>query len=180
MADGALVDLAWICVRSLSSNHAETLSPVSIVSSKVFEVHYLLESSGLAAGDVVNIKTTLVDQSPLGTAVADLRDTDVASVLVVEEHDCCPVVRKVLLECARCASGQSCEVVLDWVHGDVEGVSSNDLVKMRRVQHTRIDDWVGTLDNELRTREPEHVLSSRILRKQSDGGECGPLHLDLW
>ena len=55
-------------------------------------ISYLLKSRGLATGDVVNIETTLVHQTSLRTSIANLGNTSIAPVLVVEEHDRCPVV----------------------------------------------------------------------------------------
>lgn len=58
----------------------------------------LLESSDGAAGDVVNIKTTVVHKLPLRSTVAGLGHTVVGAVCRLEEHDGCPVVGLVLLE----------------------------------------------------------------------------------
>lgn len=107
---------------------------------------YLLKGSGLSTGDVVEIETTLVDELSLRATIADLRNSLVCSVLGLEEHDGGPVVRLVLLEGAGRACGRS-QVVSSGVHGDVERVTTDQLVQVRSVRHTGVDQGVDTVDN---------------------------------
>lgn len=72
----------------------------------------------------------------------------VSSILRLEEHYSSPVVRLVLNKAARRAR-RSFRNVVGRVHGDIEGITTNDLVEMRGVFHAGIDKWVGSLDNEL-------------------------------
>lgn len=137
---------------------------------------YLLERGGLAAGDVVDIQAAVLDEVALGPAVADLGDADVAAVLVVEEHDGGPVVGQVLLEGARRAGRLARQVVRGRVHRDVERVAADNLVQVRRVGHARVDERVGTLDDQLRAGESKHVLRGDILPEQCRGGQRGPVH----
>ena len=112
----------------------------------------------------------------------------ICAVLRLEEHDGRPVVGQILLEGAGCAGGLAGQVVSLRIHGDVEGVSSDDLMKMGSVLLARVDDRVNTVDDELRTSKSKHVLCGSILREERRGGESCPLHvcwkglggLDLW
>lgn len=63
------------------------------------------------------------------------------------------------------------------VHSDVERVSSNNLVKMGREQHSRVDNRVDTVDGQLGACKSQHGLGGGILREQRDGGEGCQLHL---
>lgn len=98
----------------------------------------------------------------LGLLGIYLRNANVAAVLVLEEHDCRPVVGLVLHKAARCAGGKFGWVV-GWIHGDVERVTSDNLMQMGRVLHPRVDKWVCSLDYKLRACKPQHVLSSNML-----------------
>jgi len=42
------------------------------------------------------------------------------------------------------------------VHVGFEAIASNDLVEMRRRYGPWVDQWVDSVDNELRTLEPHH------------------------
>tara|TARA_R110002003_G_scaffold645_4_gene20937 strand:- start:2376 stop:2735 length:360 start_codon:yes stop_codon:yes gene_type:complete len=59
MADVGKLDLAVIGVGGRASKHTETL----------------LEGRGLSAGNVVDIKTAVVDELSLWTSISDLRNT---------------------------------------------------------------------------------------------------------
>ena len=104
VANVALGHLVVLGVGSGSSQHAETLQTVSNNSFPSQRKSHLLECGSFAAGDVVNIETTFVDELSLRSTVSGLWDADVGSVLVMEEHDSSPVVRLVLNEAARGAS----------------------------------------------------------------------------
>ena len=100
----------------------------------------------------------------------------VAAVRVLEEHDGRPVVGHILGEAARRAGGGAGHVVRLRVHGGVEGVASDDLVQMGRVEHAGVDQGVGTLDDQLRAGESEHVeLSGGVGREERGASEGGPL-----
>jgi len=150
VADIGLGHLGVFLVRRVAGNHAETR----------------LEGRRLAAGDVVNVETAVVDELALGTAVAHLGHAPVGAVLGLEEEDGGPVVGHILLEAARRAGRLLDQVMVGRVHGDVEAVAADDLVQMGRVELTRVDDGVGPLDDKLRAREAQHVLGGRILREQ--------------
>jgi len=101
----------------------------------------------------------------------------VPAVLGLEEHDGSPVVGKILNEGAGRASGLGGEIVLGGVHGNVERVTTDNLVKMGGVEHAGVDNGVDTVDDELRARESKHVLASDVLRKERGrGGEGEGLH----
>ena len=142
---------------------------------------YLLECSDLARGllHVVHIQTTIVDQLALGTTVSDLRYADVAAVLVLEEHDGGPVVGLVLGERTRRALG-GLGVVNLGVHGNVESITTDDLVKMGSVLHAGVHEGISSLNNELRAGESQHLrcetLGGGILREERGGSDVGQLH----
>jgi hypothetical protein len=58
----------------------------------------------------------------------------------------------------------------------VEGVSTDDLMRMWGRVHARCDERVGTLDGELRACESKHVLRRGRLRQERAGGESVPMH----
>jgi hypothetical protein len=64
-----------------------------------------------------------------------------------------------------------------WVHGNIERVSSYNLMKMGSIYDAGINEGINTVDYQLRACETKHVLRGSILRKKRDGGK-GPLHLD--
>jgi hypothetical protein len=110
--------------------------------------------------------------------IAYLRHTNVCSVLRLEEHNSSPVVRLVLNEAAGGALGQLCRVV-GGVHGYVKRVTSDNLMEMRRVLHSGVDERVSSLDDKLRASKSQHVLRSDIACKGSGRSEEGsPLHSD--
>ena len=148
VTDVAFGHLVILCVGSGSSQHAETLRIISNRSCLFSDNTCLLKSGRLAAGDVVDVETALVDELALGTTISGLRNTDVGSVLVVEEHNSSPVVRLVLNEAARCASGQLSRVIVG-VHSHVEAIAANDLVEMGSVLHPRVDEGICSLNNKL-------------------------------
>lgn len=53
---------------------------------------HLLERRRLPAGDIVDSHATIIDQPALWPSISHLRHADIAAVLVLEEHDCRPVV----------------------------------------------------------------------------------------
>jgi hypothetical protein len=58
----------------------------------------------------------------------------------------------------------------------VEGVSSNNLMRMGSRIHAWGDQWVGTLDSELRATKPKHVLRRGSLRQKRTRGKSVPQH----
>jgi hypothetical protein len=101
----------------------------------------------------------------------------VSTVLCLEEHNRSPVVRLVLNEAARRALGR-CSDIVARIHCDIECITSNDLVKMRRILHARVHKRIRSLNYELRARESQHILGSSILRERRSCKKSGPLHLD--
>lgn len=178
MADVGLGNLAVLGVGRVTGKHAEALD-ASLVSDTNPWAHehrtYRSEGGGLAAGNVVDVETTLVDELTLGTAVADLGNAVIRSVLVLEKHDGRPVVGQILGERAGCAGRSLDQVILDWLHSQVEGVTTNDLVKMGSVADAGVDERIDTVDNELGAGEPQHVLSGNSIGQQRKGrGEGRP------
>jgi len=101
----------------------------------------------------------------------------VCAVLGLVEHDGGPVVGLVLLERARRARRLGRQIVGLGVHGDVERVSTDDLVQVWRVGLAGVDQRVDTVDDELGAREAQHVeLGRGILRQQRGGSEGCQLH----
>jgi hypothetical protein len=137
---------------------------------------YGLESGGLSAWDIVDIETSVVHQLSLRSTVSNLGHALVGAVLVLEKHDCGPVVGFVLGESAGSAGGLGGQVVCR-VHSRVERVATNDLMEMGSVCHTGVDEGIDTVDDELRACESQHAaLSCDILGENRDGGESSPLH----
>lgn len=101
----------------------------------------------------------------------------VRSVLGLEEHDRSPVVRLVLDKAAGSAL-RKCGRVLGWVHGDVESITPNNLVKMGSVLHAGVDERICSFDDKLRARKSQHILSGGIVRKSCSGNDGSPLHRD--
>jgi hypothetical protein len=104
-------------------------------------------------------------------------DLHVTSVLSLEEHDRSPVVRFILREAARCARGSLGNVV-GRIHGNVERISTDNLMKMRGVLHAGVHKRIGPFNDELRASKSQHILSSSILREGSRDEKGGPMHLD--
>lgn len=121
-------------------------------------ISYLLEGGSLAAGNIVKVETTLVNELSLRATVADLGDTLVGSVLGLVEHDGGPVVGLVFLECARCTGGGG-QIMDLRVHGDVQGVTTDQLVKMRSVLHAGVDQGVDSVNDQLGACESQHRVS---------------------
>ena len=84
-----------------------------------------------------------VDGGRQGRVLHD-RYTLVGAVRVLEEHDGSPVVREVLGEGAGGAGSLLSDVTL---HGDVEGISTDDLVEMSRGDDVGLDEWVKALNS---------------------------------
>lgn len=148
VTDVALRHLVVICVGRGSSQHTETLQSVSDSPFSLECEACLLESGSLSAGNVVDVQTTLVDELALRATVSSLGNTNVRSVLVVEEHNSGPVVGLVLDEGARRAGGKLSGVIVG-VHGNVEAVATNDLVQMGSVLQSRVDERIRSLDDKL-------------------------------
>jgi hypothetical protein len=60
-------------------------------------INYLLERCRLSIRNVIDIKSTIVLELSLWSTVSNLWNTLVGSVLRLEEHDRCPVIREVPL-----------------------------------------------------------------------------------
>ena len=139
---------------------------------------YGLERGDLAAGNVVDVETALVDELTLGATVPDLWHTLVGPVLGLKEHDGGPVIGQVLNEAARGAGRSGYEVVSGGVHGQVERVAADDLMEMGRVSLARVDEGIDTVDDELGAGKAQHVLRCGSICQQGNGGEGSPMHLD--
>jgi hypothetical protein len=61
-------------------------------------------------------------------------------------------------------------------YGEVERVSSDDLMRVGRWTHARCDERVGTLDGQLRASESKHVLRSGRLRQKRASSKSFPVH----
>jgi hypothetical protein len=83
------------------------------------------------------------------------------TVLCLEKHHSSPVVRFILDEAAGSALRKLRGVVCG-VHGDVEGVTSDDLMKMRCVLHAGVDKRICSFDDKLRASKSQHILCSNI------------------
>ena len=91
---------------------------------------YRLEGSNLLVSVRVKVLLRIVDGHAAIYTVGQSRilhdgHTLVGAILMLEEHDGRPVVGKVLAECA-CRAGALLANVTR--HGDVEGISTDDLV----------------------------------------------------
>lgn len=62
------------------------------------------------------------------------------------------------------------------VHGDVERVAADDLVQVRRVYLSWIDDWIDAVDDELRACEAQHVALRASVRGKAEEGERREMH----
>lgn len=70
-------------------------------------------------------------------------DALIGAILVLEEHDCSPIVGEVLGECASGASSLASDISS---HVGVQGVSTNELVDMARRCLSRLYERVEALD----------------------------------
>lgn len=150
MADTGLHNLAGIGVTGGTGKHTESLSPISRLALLNFQHmdSHLLECRHLAARNIVDVETTIVDELSLWSTVSNLGHPDVAAILVLEEHNGGPVVGLILLETAGCALGELSRV-LGWVHGDIEGITADDLVKMGSELHARVNQGIRSLNDQL-------------------------------
>jgi hypothetical protein len=114
-----------------------------------------LESSDFAIGKIVDSLTTICSTVPewVGQGINAL----VSSVPCLEVHDSRPVVGEVFSWYTAGAGGEVGNV---GTHGGVEGISSDDLVKMRASYHARIDNAV----QELYVKRVHLILSGGCLR----------------
>jgi hypothetical protein len=122
-----LVDSLPLADHGVTGDHTETLG----------------EGGDLRATgrlDVVDGHTTVGRTSKV---VGDLRNTSEGSVLVPEVHDGSPVVGLVLLELATRAGRHLGDVVVE-VHGDIESVTTDDLVDVSG-HLARVDQGVSAL-----------------------------------
>lgn len=78
---------------------------------------------------------------------------------MLEIQDGGPVVRPVFLETTGRASRETTQIVVG-VHGDVESISSDDLMDVRRDQ-SGSDQGVETLSHELGARETKESIGER-------------------
>lgn len=91
---------------------------------------YRLEGGNLLVAVRVKVLLRVVDGHATIDTVGQSRvlhngHTLVGAVGVLEEHDGRPVVGKVLAECACCAAALLTDVT---GHGDIEGISADDLM----------------------------------------------------
>ncbi len=107
-------------------------------------------------------------------SVGILRHAMVRPVTGLEEQHGRPVVGRVLGEAARRAGGLRADVDFG-VHARVEGIATDDLVKMPRTDDAGLDDRIKTLDDQSRTSESKIGLRRRGERES----ESEPLHLGI-
>ncbi len=113
------------------------------------------------------------------TLARELGHALVRPVAGSEVEDRGPVVREVFRERAAGARGFRGEIVRRRVHGGVEGIAPDDLVKMRRRYRAGTYQRVQTVDDELRATEAHHLqhsLAGTMLHEECKG-ESFPLHL---
>lgn len=140
----------------VSSDHAETLggsSDFAIV--RWLDVVY--RHAAVRATDCV---------------VGHLRYPNKATIGMLEVHDSGPVVGAILLELAACTGGGLGKVETR-IHGQIEGIPTDDLMKMRRYL-AWCDQGVKPLCHELGTGETNQSLSSR--REESSDSKGLPHH----
>ena len=159
--------------RRVADGHAEALVFLLLVSGR-WEATYIrgythgLEGCDFLVAVGVEVLLGVVDCHAAVDAVGQRRvlhdgDSLIRAVRrVLEEHDGRPVVGEVLAEGARRAGAPLADIAL---HGRVEGISSDDLVKMGRGDLVGLDEGVEPLDGEGRASEPKGGLGRRSERK---------------
>lgn len=111
-----------------------------------------------------------------------LLNTLVCAVLRLEVQVRGPVVGEILRELAGCAGCGVRDVTGG--HGDVEAVSSDDLVDVGRGDLARVDEGVKTVDDDLGAPESQHghatlaTVVGRRFGERHEGEEAGPMHFD--
>lgn len=75
--------------------------------------------------------------------------------------------------------GVSFERDNEWSYSKVEGVSSNDLMRMGRRSYARGNERIGTLDGKLRTAKAQHILRGGRLSQQCTSGKSIPKHVEV-
>ena len=141
---------------------------------------YRLEGSDLtfAAGDVVYHEAALCTSCVLvleELSVRDLRYSFVRSISGLEVEVGRPVVGKILgvATCgARRLLGDICHL-----HCSVEGITTDNLMQMRRGSLAGIDERIDTINGELRAAEPQHgeaIVTSELGAWEGIGarGQC--------
>ena len=86
---------------------------------------------------------------------------------VLEIKDGSPVIAKVFAHLARSAGAPVSDIS---AHGGVEGISTNDMVKMGRRDRARLDDGVESLDSQRRASEAQTCLGRGDEREGESGG----------
>ena len=71
------------------------------------------------------------------------------AVAGAEEKNGGPIVGQVFGGNTGRAGCRRGHVVCDWIHGDIEGVATDDLVEMGRGSHAGVDERVKAVDDEL-------------------------------
>jgi hypothetical protein len=92
-----------------------------------------------------------------------------------------PVVALVLNETARGARRALGQIIGDWLHGQVEAISTDDLVKVRSIAHSWVNQGIDAIDNQLGAGETQHVElgNGAVDQQRRSGGEGSPLvHLE--
>jgi hypothetical protein len=65
-------------------------------------------------------------------------------------------IPEIFAECARSTSAFFYHIIFSRLHFGLEAVSSNDLVRMRASDNSRVDQRIQTFDRKLRTCEAHH------------------------
>ena len=127
---------------------------------------------------VVDSETALLLQEFLPierVEVGHLRDQSVGPVLRrLEVHGGGPVVAEIFRVRARGASRCLGRIMVGRVHGEVERVTADDLVRMRGGVHAGADDRVGPFNHELGATEAETVSLCRCMADCQRGDGEGP------
>ena len=156
-----------------TDGHTEAL--VYLLASLVLAYLWTAPTHGLECSDLlvsvgVEVLLGVVDGHATVDAVGQssvLHDRDplVGAVLVLEKHDGSPVVGEVLGEGTCCAGTPLANIAL---HRSVEGIATNNLVKMLGSNNTRLNQRVEALDGEGRASKAKGSLRRRGER-ESEG-----------
>jgi hypothetical protein len=93
--------------------------------------------------------------------VGNLRHTLKGAVLVLKVNVGGPVVRKILRIAASSTASKLANV--GGRHGRVKGISSHNLMHVRRRHRARVDQGIKTVNDELAASEPQHGESALAL-----------------
>jgi len=128
--------------------------------------------------DVVNSNPSILFQS----TIRKLCNTLISSVTGSIIHNSGPIITEILTESTARAIRSRWQIVFHRLHGCVEGVPSNDLVRVWRADDSQTDERIEALYYQLGACEAKH--SCRCLgvdyfrAAQERESEYGPMHRD--